>query len=74
MSAITPPATTTASRNWQEVFGTIAKHRVLATVVFFAIFPWLMPYQSLAINILIYGLFAVGFNLLFGYTDRKSVV
>jgi branched-chain amino acid transport system permease protein len=50
----------------------VGNHRVLATVVFFAVFPWLMPYQSLAINILIYGLFAVGFNLLFGYTGLLS--
>jgi branched-chain amino acid transport system permease protein len=50
----------------------IENHRVLATVAFFAVFPWLMPYQSLAINILIYGLFAVGFNLLFGYTGLLS--
>lgn len=72
MSAITPPATTNSSRSWQAIFRTVAKHRVLATVLFFAIFPWLMPYQSLAINILIYGLFAVGFNLLFGYTGLLS--
>src|SRR6184192_2584937 len=50
----------------------IGQHRVLATVLFFAVFPWLMPYQSLAVNILIYGLFAVGFNLLFGYTGLLS--
>ena len=41
-------------------------------MLFFAVFPWLMPYQSVAINILIYGLFAVGFNLLFGYTGLLS--
>ena len=28
---------------------------------------WLVPFKALAINILIYGLFALGFNLLFGY-------
>jgi branched-chain amino acid transport system permease protein len=50
----------------------VGKHRILATLIFFAVFPWLMPYQSLAINILIYGLFAVGFNLLFGYTGLLS--
>ncbi len=71
MSVITPPVAA-SFRSWQEVFRMVAKHRVLATVVFFAIFPWLMPYQSLAINILIYGLFAVGFNLLFGYTGLLS--
>lgn len=51
---------------------TIGKHRIAATLLFFAISPWLVPYHSLAINILIYGLFAVGFNLLFGYTGLLS--
>lgn len=50
----------------------VARHRVLATLAFFAVFPWLMPYQSVAINILIFGLYAVGFNLLFGYTGLLS--
>lgn len=71
-SSTAPAAHTAAPRPGQEIFKAIANHRVLATVVFFAIFPLLMPYQSLAINILIYGLFAVGFNLLFGYTGLLS--
>lgn len=50
----------------------IARHRVLATLLFFAAFPFVMPYESVAINVLIYGLFAVGFNLLFGYTGLLS--
>ncbi|MEN3364752.1 MAG: branched-chain amino acid transport system permease protein [Burkholderiales bacterium] len=50
----------------------IRKHRVLATVLFLVVFPWLMPNQSVAINILIYGLFALGFNLLFGYMGMLS--
>lgn len=50
----------------------VARHRVLFTLAFFAVFPWLMPYQSVAINILIFGLYAVGFNLLFGYTGLLS--
>ncbi|WP_216228476.1 branched-chain amino acid ABC transporter permease [Polynucleobacter sp. UK-Gri1-W3] len=31
-----------------------------------------MPYEALAINILIFGLFAMGFNLLFGYMGLLS--
>jgi branched-chain amino acid transport system permease protein len=31
-----------------------------------------MPYHALSVNILIFGLFAVGFNLLFGYTGMLS--
>jgi branched-chain amino acid transport system permease protein len=50
----------------------IRQHRVAAVIVFLLVFPLLMPYQALAINILIFGLFAVGFNLLFGYTGLLS--
>ncbi len=51
---------------------TIRRHRVAAVILFLLVFPLLMPYQALAINILIFGLFAVGFNLLFGYTGLLS--
>ncbi len=47
-------------------------HRVAAVILFLLVFPLLMPYQALAINILLFGLFAVGFNLLFGYTGLLS--
>jgi branched-chain amino acid transport system permease protein len=51
---------------------TIRRHRVAAVVLFLLAFPLLVPYQALAVNILIFGLFAVGFNLLFGYTGLLS--
>lgn len=50
----------------------ISGHRVLVTLAFFAIFPAMVPYHSIAINVLIFGLYAVGFNLLFGYTGLLS--
>lgn len=50
----------------------VRRHRVAAAIAFLLVFPLLMPYQALAINILIFGLFAVGFNLLFGYTGLLS--
>ena len=50
----------------------IRQHRVAAVIAFLLVFPLLVPYQALAINILIFGLFAVGFNLLFGYTGLLS--
>ena len=50
----------------------IRAHRMAASLVFLLIFPFLMPYETLAINILIFGLYAVGFNLLFGYTGMLS--
>jgi branched-chain amino acid transport system permease protein len=50
----------------------IRRHRVAAVLLFLLVFPLLMPYHALAVNILIFGLFAVGFNLLFGYTGLLS--
>jgi branched-chain amino acid transport system permease protein len=55
-----------------SLFQLIARHRVLASTIFLAIFPFIMPYEALAINILIFGLFAMGFNLLFGYMGLLS--
>lgn len=50
----------------------IAAHRVAASFVFLVVFTRLLPYEALAVNVLIYGLFALGFNLLFGYTGMLS--
>lgn len=55
-----------------SVLDAIRRHRVAAVLVFLALFPLLMPYHALAVNILVFGLFAVGFNLLFGYTGLLS--
>ena len=48
------------------------RHRVATAIAFLLIFPFLMPYDALSVNILIFGLYAVGFNLLFGYTGMLS--
>ena len=53
-------------------FQFIARHRLFASILFLMIFPFFMPYEALAINILIFGLFAMGFNLLFGYMGLLS--
>ncbi len=53
-------------------FEFVARHRVVAIVLFLLVFPWWMPHEALAVNILIFGLYAVGFNLLFGYTGLLS--
>ena len=50
----------------------VATHPIASFVVFFAIFPFIVPYQSLATQVLIFGLFALGFNLLYGYTGLLS--
>ncbi len=50
----------------------IAAHPVVSIVAFFAVLPFVVPYTSLATQILVYGLFALGFNLLYGYTGLLS--
>ena len=54
------------------VAGWVRRHPVLAFFLVFAVFPWVVPYKSLATQVLIYGLFALGFNLLYGYTGLLS--
>ena len=56
----------------QNSYDLIARHRVAAALLLLLVFPLIMPYEALAINILIFGLYAVGFNLLFGYTGMLS--
>lgn len=46
--------------------------RVPLTVLALCAMPWLLPSKALAVNVLIYGTFAVGYNLLFGYTGLLS--
>ncbi|MDN4052034.1 branched-chain amino acid ABC transporter permease [Massilia sp. YIM B02763] len=53
-------------------FDRIRAHRVLASVLVLLALPWLVPNGSVAVNILIYGLFGVGFNLVFGYMGMLS--
>lgn len=56
----------------QNLISLIARNRVAAVLLFLLVFPLVMPYEALAINILIFGLYAVGLNLLFGYTGMLS--
>jgi branched-chain amino acid transport system permease protein len=56
----------------RRVVGWVAAHPVACFLAFFAVFPFLVPYKALATQVLIYGLFALGFNLLYGYTGLLS--
>ncbi len=55
-----------------DVVDGIVRHRVGAVIACLLVLPLVMPYHALAVNILIFGLYAVGFNLLFGYTGLLS--
>jgi len=54
------------------VAGFVAARPVLCFLAVFAVFPFLVPYKALATQVLIFGLFALGFNLLYGYTGLLS--
>lgn len=56
----------------QPLIALVTRHRVLAVIAFLLLFPLIMPYSALAVNVLIFGLFAVGLNVLFGYTGLLS--
>ncbi len=68
VTRIMVPAST-ARNNWLEL---ARRHRVLLASAFVLVFPLVMPFTALAVNILIYGLYALGFNLLFGYLGLLS--
>lgn len=48
------------------------RHRAALASLLVLVFPLVMPFTALAVNILIYGLFALGFNLVFGYLGLLS--
>jgi len=50
----------------------LTKARAPLTVALLCLLPWALPSQALAVSILIFGLYAVGYNLLFGYTGLLS--
>lgn len=51
----------------------VERHRVLATVVVLVALPLFTPYHAAATNVLILGLAAAAFNLVFGYTGMLSL-
>lgn len=50
----------------------LSKWRVPLSIAVLCLMPFLLPSKALAVNVLIFGLYAVGYNLLFGYTGLLS--
>ncbi len=48
------------------------RHRVWLAALFLLLFPLAMPFKAIAVEVLVYGLFAVGFNMLYGYLGLLS--
>jgi branched-chain amino acid transport system permease protein len=59
----------TVPPRWFEL---AARHRAGLASLAVLVFPLLMPFTALAVNILIYGLYALGFNLVYGYLGLLS--
>ena len=55
--------------DWRDL---AERHRVLLVSLFLLAVPLVLPVTPLVINILVYGLYALGFNLLFGYLGLLS--
>lgn len=73
MAANSLQASSTAERAGLEgLMRAATTWRVPLTVLALCILPWVLPSKALAVNVLIYGTFAVGYNLLFGYTGLLS--
>jgi branched-chain amino acid transport system permease protein len=63
------PRAQAAPAGWFE-FATLHRASLASLVVL--VFPLVMPFTALAANILIYGLYALGFNLVYGYLGLLS--
>jgi len=57
---------------WQKMVGVINRYPLFFTVAFLFIFPFIVPYRALATEIIIWGLFALGYNVCLGYTGMLS--
>jgi branched-chain amino acid transport system permease protein len=57
---------------WQKTVGFIQRYPLFFTVAFLFIFPFIVPYRALATEIIIWGLFALGYNVCLGYTGMLS--
>lgn len=66
------PADRAAMRMPFSVMAAASTWRVPLSIAMLCLLPWLLPSKALAVNVLIYGVLAIGYNLLFGYTGLLS--
>jgi len=55
-----------------RILDLLVRHRVAAAVCALFLLQYAVPYPALAVNVLIWGLFASGYNLLYGFTGQLS--
>jgi branched-chain amino acid transport system permease protein len=59
-------------RGWQRFVEVVSRNPLFFIFIFFIIFPFVVPYKALATQIIIWGLFALGYNVCLGYTGMLS--
>jgi branched-chain amino acid transport system permease protein len=57
---------------WRRLVGIVSRYPLGFIFAFFVIFPFIVPYKALATQIIIWGLFALGYNVCLGYTGMLS--
>jgi len=57
---------------WTRITDFASANSLIVLLAFLAVFPFLVPYTAIATQILISGLFAMGYNILLGYTGLLS--
>lgn len=60
------------ARRPSALFAALSTWRVPLSIAVLCLLPWLLPSKALAVNVLVYGVLAIGYNLLFGYTGLLS--
>jgi branched-chain amino acid transport system permease protein len=56
----------------EKLFAVLSSHPIYMLLAVLIVLPFLTPYVSLATQIIIYAIFASGYNILFGYTGLLS--
>ena len=57
---------------WHRWVERVSRNPLIFIFLFFIIFPFIVPYKALATQIIIWGLFALGYNVCLGYTGMLS--
>ena len=62
----------TQSSGFEKFIQIVSKNPIIMIIVVLIIFPFVAPYKALSTQIIIFGLLALGYNILYGYTGLLS--
>ena len=60
------------SSRFEKFIQIVSKNPIIMIIVVLIIFPFVAPYKALSTQIIIFGLLALGYNILYGYTGLLS--